>query len=151
MEKRKGQVSTEYLIIIGVVLVIALVVVFLLTRTTGTAGGTIETQSKSYWASAAPFSMDAYKASGSTLDLQLKNNDVEQLTLTAIDGTGISSASLNTTFANGETKAVNVTLSNACGAAGTRFQLANVTLTYSKGTLAGLKEVGAIPLVGTCS
>ncbi len=77
---KRGQVSTEYLVIIGVVLVIALVVVFMLTRSTSLAGGAVDSQSKNFWNSQAPFSITNWRASGTTLDLVMKNNDAEQLT-----------------------------------------------------------------------
>ena len=152
MNNKRGQVSTEYLVIIGVVLVIALIVVFLLTRTTGLSGGTVETQSKNYWASAAPFSVSTYKASGTALDLSMKNTDVEQLTLTGVSGTGITTNSnLSTVFASSQERTVTVTLSSDCGTVGTRFQFANITFTYDKGAVTGLRQVGSIPLAGSCS
>ena len=45
---KKGQVSTEYLVILAVVLVIALVVVYLVSQGTGLGGGITESQSQSY-------------------------------------------------------------------------------------------------------
>ena len=80
----KGQVSTEYLVILAVVLVIALVVVYLVGGFSGLGAGSIETQSKNYWGSTAPFAIKAFKASGTALDLEVQNNDLDRLTITDI-------------------------------------------------------------------
>lgn len=156
MINKRGQVSTEYLVIIGVVLVIALVVVFLLTRTAGQAGGVTDTQSKNYWASASPFSITSYRASGTALDLVMKNNDVDQLTLTQVSGSGITTVAPGTVFANGQERTTALVLTATCGTTGTRYQYANVTFVYTKSTASGstqtgLTQVGQLPLTGACA
>lgn len=150
MKMFKGQVSTEYLVILAVVLVVALVVVFLVGGFSGLGASSLETQSKNYWGGASPFSVTTFKASGTSLELQMSNNDLEQLTLTDISVDGASVYNTSTTFASGESQVITGTVA-ACGAAGTTFQYGNVTITYTKGTVTGLKEVGAKPLVGKCS
>ncbi len=147
----RGQVSTEYLVILAVVLVVALVVVFLVGGFAGIGAASLETQSKNYWAGASPFSIKTFKASGTALDLDVVNNDIEQLTLTdvSIDGTSVFSTS--TVFDSGESIVVTATLPASCGTAGDPFQYRNVKITYSKGGVTGLTQVGAKPLVGKCS
>jgi len=150
----KGQVSTEYLVILAVVLVVALVVVFLVGGFAGLGAASLETQSKDYWAGTAPFSIKTFKASGTTLDLEMTNNDIEQLSLTdvTIDGTSVWSAgNTSTIFDSGETQTVSATLPATCGAVGDPFQYPNVRITYNKGGVTGLIQVGAKPLVGKCS
>jgi len=148
----KGQVSTEYLVILAVVLVVALVVVFLVGGFAGLGAASLETQSKDYWAGTAPYSIKTFKASGTTLDLEVTNNDIEQLTLTEvnIDGTSVWTSN-GTVFDSGETQTVSATLPATCGAVGDPFQYQNVRLTYNKGGVTGLTQVGAKPLVGKCS
>ena len=147
----KGQVSTEYLIILAVVLVVALVVVFLVGGFAGLGAASLETQSKNYWAGSSPYSIKTFKASNTTLDLEVVNNDLEQLTLTdiTIDGTSIFSTS--TVFDSGETIVLSGTLAATCGDSGDPYQYPNVEITYDKGAITGLKQVGAKPLVGKCS
>jgi hypothetical protein len=148
----KGQVSTEYLVILAVVLVVALVVVFLVGGFAGLGAASLETQSKDYWAGTAPYSIKTFKASGTTLDLEMTNNDIEQLVLTdvTIDGTSVWSGN-GTVFDSGETQTVSATLPATCGAVGDPFQYPNVRITYNKGGVTGLIQVGAKPLVGKCS
>ncbi|MBI5223280.1 class III signal peptide-containing protein [Candidatus Micrarchaeota archaeon] len=147
----KGQVSTEYLVILAVVLVVALVVVYLVGGFSGLGASSLETQSKNYWAGASPFAIKTVKATGTTLTLQMANNDLEQLTLTDVSVAGASVFSTSTTYNSGEEKSVDATLGTACGNAGAPYQYANVTITYTKGTITGLKQVGVKPLVGKCS
>ena len=148
---KKGQVSTEYLVILAVVLVIALVVVYLIGGFAGMGAGSVETQSQQAWGTAAPFSITILKQSGTTLEMELRNNDVDQLMLTGISMDGASVFSANTSFSSGEKKVVTVTTSVGCGATGTSFSHSNVVLVYDKGGITGKTEVGAKPLIGRCS
>ena len=63
----KGQGATEYLVLLAVVLIVALVSVALLGFFPGMAGDAQATQSKTYWASASPISIVEWGArSGNT-------------------------------------------------------------------------------------
>jgi hypothetical protein len=150
----KGQVSTEYLVILAVVLVVALVVVYLVGGFSGLGAGSLETQSKAYWGSTAPFAVKTVRVSGTTMDLQVSNNDLDQLVLTDVSVDGTSVYSGNASFTSGESKDIATTLASplvACGAAGTPFTYNNVVLTYTKGTISGVKQSGTKPFVGKCS
>ncbi|MDD5171979.1 MAG: hypothetical protein PHF60_02990 [Candidatus ainarchaeum sp.] len=147
----KGQVSTEYLVILAVVLVVALVVVYLVGGFSGLGAGSLETQSKAYWGSTAPFAVKTVRVSDTTMNLEVTNNDLDQLVLTdvAIDGDSVYSG--NASFTSGESKSITATVTTACGAAGTPFTYNNVVLTYTKGTITGVKQSGTKPFVGKCS
>lgn len=148
----KGQVSTEYLVILAVVLVVALVVVYLVGGFSGLGAGSLETQSKSYWGSTSPFAVTTVRASGSTMDLQMVNNDLELLTLTEITVDGNSVYTGNNTFTSGESKVVSTNVAFLpCGAAGTPYTYNNVVISYTKGGIAGIKQSGNKALVGKCS
>ena len=147
----KGQVSTEYLVILAIVLVVALVVVYLIGGFASMGAGTLETQSGNYWAATYPLSITTHKAAGIVLDLQVQNNDLERLTITNISVDGASVFSTSTSFNSGESKVIVGTLAAACGAAGTQFTLNNVVITYTKAGVTGLRQSGAKPIVGRCS
>lgn len=148
---KKGQVSTEYLVILAIVLVVALVVVYLVGGFAGMGVGTMETQSMQAWGTAAPLAITSWKQTGTTLSLEVQNNDVDQLTLTDITMDGASVFSGNTTFTSGEKKLVTATAATTCGAAGASFSHENVVLTYNKGAISGKTETGIRPIVGKCS
>jgi hypothetical protein len=147
----KGQVSTEYLVILAIVLVVALVVVYLVGGFAGMGAGTMETQSMQAWGTAAPFAITILKQSGTTLELEMRNNDVSTLVLTDISMDGASVFSTNTSFTSGEKRVVTATVVTACGAAGSDFSHENVMMTYNKGQITGKTQVGARPLMGKCS
>lgn len=151
VNSKKGQVSTEYLVILAVVLVIALVVVYLVGGFSGLGTSSLETQSKNYWAGASPFAIKTVSVSGTTMNLEFQNNDLEQLTITDVSVAGSSVFSTNTSFTSGENKVVTATLGTSCGASGVPYTYNNITITYNKGSITGLKEVGNKPLVGRCS
>ncbi len=145
----KGQVSTEYLVILAIVLVVALVVVYLVGGFAGMGAGTMQTQSMQAWGTAAPFAITSWQQSGTTLLLQVQNNDVNQLTLTGISMDGASVFATNTTFASGQSQVVTVTAA-AC-TSGSPFTHQNVLITYNKAGIAGESETGIRPIIGTCS
>lgn len=148
----KGQVSTEYLVILAVVLVVALVVVYLVGGFSGLGAGSLETQSKSYWGSTSPFAITTFRASTDTLDLQMANNDLQLLTLTEISIDGNVVYTGNNTFTSGESKVVTTDVAFLpCGAAGVPFTYDNVVITYTKGGIAGIRQSGNKPIVGKCS
>ena len=146
----KGKVSTEYLVILAVVLVVALVVVYLVGGFSGLGAGSLETQSKNYWGSTSPFAIKTVRVAGTMMNLEVANNDLERLTLTDISIGGASVYSTSTVFNSGQAAVVNATVT-ACGAAGVPYTYDNVVFTYTKGTIAALRQTGTKALVGKCS
>jgi hypothetical protein len=147
----KGQVSTEYLVILAIVLVVALVVVYLIGGFAGMGAGTVETQSQQAWGTAAPFSITIVKQSGTSLQMVMRNSDVETLTLTDISMDGASVFSGNTTFTSGEIKEVDVTMPIPCSTIGSVFSHQNVMIRFNRVGVTGKLEVGTKPLMGKCS
>jgi hypothetical protein len=150
MIERKGQGTTEYLIILAVIIVIALVVVGVMGWVPGLSGGITEQQSRAYWQSTSPFSIIEYKFSGTTAELEIQNISANKLTLTSLqfDGEGTLGSSIS--FNAGERKLVTVTGLSNCGNAGTGFDK-NVTFTYNSKKVSGLVQIGDKGLIGKCS
>jgi hypothetical protein len=147
---RKGQVSTEYLVILAVVLVVALVVVALVSGMSPLSSGVSESQSRNYWAGVSPFAITAWKYSGTELDITLQNQEGQQVTLTGITGANSLTYAQNTTFAVGEVKTIAITGMTDCGASGASFDIANVQIVYNKGSINGLLQKGDKDIVGKC-
>jgi hypothetical protein len=138
---------------LAIVLVVALVVVYLVGGFAGLGAGSLETQSKNYWGSTSPFSITTFKVSATTMELQVQNNDLDQLNVTAISFDGVGAGGINGSIAfnSGESKPITIPLAATCGAAGTPFTYNNVVITYDKGSITALKQAGTKPLVGKCS
>jgi len=88
----RAQGATEYLVLLAVVLIVALVSVALLGFFPGMASDAQVTQSQAYWQSAQPIAIAevasrAYAASGGNYPyLKLKNNGAYPMTITGIIG-----------------------------------------------------------------
>jgi len=146
---RKAQGTTEYLIILAVIIVIALVVVGVMGWVPGLSGGITEQQSRAYWQSTAPFSIVEYKISGTTAELEVQNISANKLTLTDVELDGEGSIAANQAFNAGERQLVTVTITTTCGAAGTGFDK-NVSFTYNSKNVTGLMQIGDKGLIGKC-
>jgi hypothetical protein len=136
----KGQGATEYLVLLAVVLVIALVSIALLGFFPGISTDAKITQSQTYWKSARPFAIqEASITTGGVAVLILQNMEASgSLTVTGIElaktsGNGTGSQSTQITLAPGDT--ANYTISNMTGAmtgtptAGSTYDL-RVTINY---------------------
>lgn len=93
--RARGQGATEYLVLLAVVLIIALVAIALLGFFPGTASDAQETESRIYWQSASPIAiidntLAYYYASGhgntTTVYLRLRNVGTNPLTITKVLG-----------------------------------------------------------------
>ena len=147
----KGQVSTEFLVIMAIGLVIALVLVYLLGGFAGMGAGTMQTQSMQAWGTAAPLAMTGWTQNGTLLQLQIQNNALNQVILTKISMDGAPVYSIGTAFTSGQVQTINVTVAGACGATGAPFSHSNVTFIYSENSITNQIELGPQPVVGDCS
>jgi len=146
----RGQVSTEYLVILAVVLVVALIVVALVGGMSPVSTGVSESQSKNYWLGVAPVSISSWKYAGTSLDLTLQNMGGRKVTISEINVEGTNFLT-NTSLTVGETKTVTITMGTSCGDVGTSFELQNVSIKYDKEGVANLIEKGDKSIVGKCS
>ncbi len=147
---KRGQGSTEYLVLLAVALIVALVAIALLGWFPGVSADTRESQSRSYWNGAQPFSILEYKVSGTSVQLTILNTRSEKLTLTNVTLGGENLGISSTNFNGGETKTINGTLTTACGSAGTLFEY-DVVMTYNTKSISSIVMTGAKPLIGKCS
>ncbi|VVB98568.1 Uncharacterised protein [uncultured archaeon] len=150
----KGQGSTEYLVILAVVLVVALIVIGLLGQFTGFGTAGLEQQSRAYWQGVSPFSITNAKVDSSGVALEMQNKLSQQLILTGVsfDGTAINGSLGNITFAPGQTVTVVGNVTPCAGlTTGATYQVNTVVLTYNVGGITGQTQTGDKPLYGKCS
>lgn len=157
LNNMRGQGATEYLVLLAVVLIIALVSIALLGFFPGLASDAKITQSNSYWTGdARPFHITehAYTSDG-TLQLILQNVEstgtvtLSALNFTFSNGTGYSYTTA-TSFAPGETKNISIIAVMPVGTAGTIYEL-SVNMTYTSPNGLVNKQFGAKPIVGKYS
>ena len=148
----KAQGTIEYLVIIAIVVVIALVVVGLLLQILGNFGTMSETSLKTSWKSAEPWAIQDWTRSSSNGDvtLVLKNNSAETITITATQ--------LTSTDTNGDDflniapqGTVSIIIADDECTAGTKYSYpkAGIAIDYNNGVIAK-KEYGVADIAGTC-
>ena len=152
-----GQGATEYLVLLAVVLIVALVSVALLGFFPGMASDAKITQSEAYWrGQARPFAIvDSIIGATGNATLTIQNKEASgQYTITNILIGNVNSTNLAATpFAPGETKnilfnttAMNNTGFGATNALGAIYEY-NVTITYNTPNINGVKQYGAKNLI----
>jgi len=151
----RGQGATEYLVLLAVVLIVALVSVALLGFFPGMASDARISQSQSYWrGQARPFSIleSSCSASGATCTLVLQNVEANgPYTITA-SGLAVGACLANATaaaFSAGETKRIDMgTCGTVAAQAGSVYDL-SVNITYSTPNgITGVKQYGTKNLIG---
>ena len=146
----KGQGATEYLVLLAVVLIVALVSVALLGFFPGMAADARITQSQSYWrGQARPFAILENSCSAATCNLVLQNMEANgPYTITA-SGLGVGTCTANTTaatFAAGETKTIGMAGCTS-GTSGAVYDL-NVTISYTTPNSVTSKQYGTKNMIG---
>jgi len=158
--KSRGQGATEYLVVLGAVLLVAIVGVTTLNQASG-AATLKEQQSTTYWKSATPFGIIAYVLNENALSITLSNNLNEKIKLTSIkvtyNGVNYTIYSENRVFAAGEQAEItNIDLrfsaANPCNTlqTGSPFEFTQVIFGYDKQSITGFFQTGDKPLVGKC-
>lgn len=154
---KKGQGATEYLVLLAVVLIVAMVAIALLGFFPGLAIDAKKTQSDAYWrGEARPFAILEHAQTGATLSLVIQNLEAEQKQITNISVAGQGSSGSdpltgNQYFSAGEKKRVNFNLGSNCTSGNTYEYTVNFTYSNADATITGQKEYGTKTLVGKCS
>lgn len=149
---KKAQAATEYLIVLAVVIIIALIVIGVMGGIPGIGAGARGRASAAYWGS-ADVAIPSYANSASGgITLNLKNNMRNTITITALTIDGDAPASgLPLTLAAGGTGSLSITPTTAC-TAGQAFS-SDVSITYTdSATGASYTFTGdGTKLEGTCA
>jgi len=144
----RGQGATEYLVLLAVVLIVALVSVALLGFFPGMASDARITQSSSYWrGQARPFAILDNSCTTTTCVLILQNMEANgPYTITSLGLSTCTANATSTSFAAGETKTMSI---GTCpsGTSGSVYDL-NVTITYTTPNGVTSKQYGTKNVIG---
>lgn len=149
---RLAQASTEYLVIIAVVLVLALVILGLMGGFPSFSYNAQAGDSARYWSSSAsPIAIVDFKQTGSALSLRVENRaslavSLNSLTLTAAGSYAASGLPLS--LPPGGAATLNLTTEPCSGHQSISY---GVNITYGTDQVSGLNEGGAKPLYVYCS
>ena len=158
INRKKGQATIEYLVLVAVAIIIALVIFGFLGWIPGMAGTLRERQAKMYWASAYPVAIKDFKVTSSGATFLMENigdDPVKLLNMSAelTNGTMVTLAPFSPSgykLIQGEVKSYTITAIK-CDA-GEAYELSNVSIIFDvvKG-ISGQVEVGDRPIVGQCA
>lgn len=148
---RKAQGSAEYLILLAVVLIIAIVGIALLGGFTGFGGDARLAESKQYWGQARPFGITEFSQQQGTMYLRIQNTEPERLVITNVSIGNASWADSNgITFNGGANKNLSVAGLRVCNSTSYDTFEYNVTFTYTTSSITGSVQRGTKPLSGKC-
>lgn len=145
MHQNKAQGTIEYLIIVAVVIVIALVVVGILLNF-GKGGAIGESDAKINWGSATPWGIIEWDANLDTLTIVLKNNTANTLDFTSISVNGTTNSTAKTSVTSGTTLVR--TISKSCSGS---YNYNTITISYSSKNIPNQTQYGATSIIGTCT
>ncbi len=150
MIDKKAQGTTEYLIILAVIIVVALVVAGIMGFFPGLGTGISESQSRAYWQSTSPLAITQYNIDTTNSDLVLRNQTTDKVEVTNITLDGVSVNITDGNIVAGGQATFSGTGVN-CDNSGDAYQY-NVIITYNvDGGLQGAALTGTKALVGICS
>ena len=149
---KRGQGTTEYLIILAVVIVIALIVVGVMGWIPGLGTGITESQSKAYWQSTSPFAITTYQVTDAAVPtIVARNNTSQSLSITGMTINSVAYTT-DTDFTGGAEASVTLDGSNVTCTGGNPYSY-EVEIEYTKtvgGTTVPLTQIGTKPMVGVC-
>jgi hypothetical protein len=144
---KKGQSSTEFLVLVGVGLTVALVSLSLLGWFPGSSVESRVSESRVYWLSASPLSVSLVKATSFGARVSLVNKGLDFVNLSQVF---FGDKQVNAGFASvSGGQEVSLGLNFSCEGSG--LVEVPVSFVFGKGGLTGLKQVGQKPLVFKCS
>ena len=162
----KGQGATEYLVLLAVVLIVAMVAIALLGFFPGLSYDAKKSESDSYWQGARPFQVTEHSQTGSVLTMVIRNVEANQLKFdnisvaggnfqSYINGTGgidLSTASPTGAYiGSGETKIITANDLNSFNCSSGTIYEYNINFTYDSGAIANKAQYGAKTIIGKCS
>ncbi len=146
---QKGQGATEYLIILAVIIVIALVVVGVMGWFPGLGSGINEQQSRAYWKSTSPLALTDWKLTATDATFTVLNTTTDKLILTDITVGGTALGLTDQNIAAGASYTTPADNSATC-TTGQTYSI-GVAVSYDvAGGITGKTLTGQKPIVGTC-
>ena len=153
--ERKGQGTIEYLVIIAIVIVIALVVVGLLLQVMNSGSGVPETQAKATWKSGTPFAIIDWGQSGTEVTVVIQNNSggslgFNSMTLETGGAAADTNSDVNGNMAAGSTKVI--TFVETTCASGNKFSYpkTGISFNYNTTNINNKTQTAYADILGTC-
>lgn len=147
----RGQGASEYLVLIAIALIIALIAIVLLGGFTSTGSAAMDSESKNYWAMTRPFGITSWQQVNDTMYLSVVNRGTNQLVMRQIKiGNITADFGPGWSWKPGGEKNVSIPGLPDC-TRGMRDAFSyNVTFNYDSFDLPGQGQTGSKKLAGNC-
>jgi hypothetical protein len=149
MINKKVQGTIEYLVIIAIVVVIALVVVGLLLQIMDQGSAIPEQTARTAWMSTSPIAVIDWDVnSDDYLSVVLKNNDYQQLLNVSID-VGIGSSLNDVNLAQGATSTITISSVGTTSGEKYSFSKEDIIITFDTPNITGRTQAAPADILGT--
>lgn len=147
----KAQTSIEYILVLAIVLLTALIVAALLNSFIDFGSSGMEQQSRSYWNSATPFSIISIKISENNVQMYVKNQLSQPVNLTRITFDGDDLGIQSQIFAPSQAIVINGTTHIFTCVPNQGYKITKIIFNYNQGSVTGLTQTGDKSLIMKCS
>jgi len=156
--RKKGQATIEYLVLLAVAIIIALVIFAFMGWVPGFAGSLKERQVRLFWSSQFPIQIRDYKVTTTGAEFMLQNVGDSKIEIKNFTANGITDATLDpidsaAQLASGQQvvfKSDGVINCSSSGV-GNTYELTNITIGYDVSSgISNMIEGGDRPLTGRC-
>jgi hypothetical protein len=168
----RSQAGTEYLTVLGAILMVAGIVVVLVLPSGGSQAGIGKAESDSFWKSSYPFSIAIHSIRDGNLILDIYNSGTEQVVIKSVGIEGTNRVWFSLDPESGELGGELCNDADSCGirlpaashaviaspgfyqscpSSSSAYSLSGVSIGYSSAAISGHRFTGKAPLVGTCS
>ncbi len=153
MFNKKGQGTIEYLVIIAVVIVIALIVVGILLALLGQGATIDDTSSKIAWQSTEPWAIIEWDLnSDEVLTIVLQNNSIDTLDLVAVSiGQGTNWTTGQSGISPKAKQTIYITGTGIASGAQYTFKKEDIYIDYNTSNIPNRRQIGVADILGTAS
>lgn len=148
----RGQGASEYLVLLAVVLIVALIAIVLLGGFTSTGGSTMDNEAKSYWSLTRPFGITQWIQINDTVYMTIVNRGSDQLVMRRVKvGPVTADLGAGWSWKSGGEKNMSIGNLTNCTSGMYDFFSYNVTFTYDSFDLPSQSQSGNKPISGSCT
>ena len=151
---KKGQGAAEYLILLAIVLIVAMIGIVLLGGFSDTGAKTMDAESHAYWSGTArPFAIKEWVQINDTLYLEIENKEISRFVLTNIsfDGSMKNLSGGGWVFSPSAVKSISLGGFPMCHITEYDSFSYDVVFYYESEDISGKTQMGVKPLTGYCA
>jgi len=151
---KKGQGAAEYLILLAMVLIVAMIGIVLLGGFSGTGATTMNSESHAYWSGTArPIAINEWIQIDDTIYLEVENKEINRLIITGISFDGDVKNLSGGGWVFGPSSKKNISLAGLpmCNETSYDSFSYEIVIYYDSEDITGKSQVGTKPIAGGCT